>query len=98
MDGTPIEGGALRRRHRVMEPYTGTAYHSQEPCCRCGGNLLRLEPPVQGSWRYYCPACQHLTVPRPEAERAMREKPPDAIGVVVAVPFPLVLHPSPEQA
>ena len=98
MDGTPIEGGALRRRNRD----DGALYrHSVS----LPGTLLplRRQPlapgaPVQGSWRYYCPACQHLTVPRPEAERAMRAKPPDAIGVVVAVPFPLVLHPKPEQA
>ena len=76
-----------------MEPYTGTAYASKESCWRCGGSLWRLEPPVQGSWRYYCRTCQHLTVTRVEAERALCEMPPDAVGVVVSVPFPVVLSP-----
>jgi hypothetical protein len=41
-----------------MEPYTGTAYTSQEPCWRCGTCLWRLEPPGPGGWRFYCPTCQ----------------------------------------
>jgi hypothetical protein len=31
---------------------------------------------------------------RTEAERAMRDKPPDAVGVVVAVPFPVIVRPT----
>jgi hypothetical protein len=79
-----------------MESYTGTAYASQEACWRCGASLWRLEPPVDSAWRYYCPACQHLTVRRAEAEHVLSAKPPGAVGVVVAVPYPLVLsrHPS----
>ena len=75
-----------------MESYTGTAYASQESCWRCGGRLWRLEPPVQGSWRCYCPTCEHLTVPRPAADAALRTPPPGAVGVVIAVPYPLRLQ------
>jgi hypothetical protein len=78
----------------LMKPYAGKAFQTQEPCWRCGTCLWRLEPPVDGTWRYYCSACQHLTVRRAEAERALRDKPPDAVGVVVAVPFPAVLRPT----
>jgi uncharacterized Zn finger protein (UPF0148 family) len=53
-----------------MASYTGTAYASQESCWRCGASLWRLEPLVYGSWRFYCPTCQHLTVPRAEAAAA----------------------------
>ena len=82
----------------LMEPYTGAAYASQERCWRCNGSLWRLEPPVQGHWRWYCRVCQHLTLPRAEAERALRETPAGAVGVVVAVPFPVVLTPVPADA
>ena len=81
-----------------MEPYTGTAYHLQEPCWRCGDTPVAPGAPGPGGWRYYCPACQHLTMPRAEAEQALHAQPAGAVGVVVAVPFPLVLHPVPDQA
>ena len=76
-----------------MASYTGIAYASHESCWRCGASLWRLEPPVHGSWRFYCPACQHLTVPRAEAAAALRTPPPGAVGVVLAVPYPLRLQP-----
>jgi hypothetical protein len=53
---------------------------------------------VQGHWRLYCRVCQHLTLPRAEAERALREMPAGAVGVVVAVSFPVVLTPVPANA
>ena len=81
-----------------MASYTGAAFQTQEPCWCCGTSLWRLEPPVDGAWHYYCPACQHLTLLRAEAERALREIPPGAVGVVVAVPFPVVLHPVQKHA
>ena len=54
-----------------MEPYTGTAYASQEPCWRCGTRLWRLDPLGPGGWRFYCPTCQHLTMTRAEANQAL---------------------------
>jgi hypothetical protein len=81
-----------------MEPYTGTAYASQERCWRCGGRLWRLEPPVQGDWCFYCPAGQHLTLTRAEADQALPALPAGAVGVLVAWPYPLVLHPVPGHA
>jgi hypothetical protein len=71
-----------------MEPSTGTAWRSQDTCWRCDTRLWRLEPPVQASWPYYCPACQHLTVTRAEAARALATIPKGAVGVVIAWPYP----------
>jgi hypothetical protein len=76
--------------------YTGVAYASQEPCWRCGTALWRLDPPAPGAWKYYCPACEHLTMTRAAAEQALRDLPsqsPSAIGVIVAWPYPLRLQP-----
>jgi hypothetical protein len=75
-----------------MEPYTGTAYASQEPCWRCGTPLWRLDPPGPSGWRFYCPTCQHLTMPRAEADQALHTLPAGAVGIVVAWPYPLVLE------
>ena len=77
-----------------MEPYIGTAYHSHASCWRCGTRLWRLDPPVQGDWRLYCPTCQHLTMTRAEADEALRTVADGAVGVVVAVPYPLRLAPA----
>ena len=67
-------------------PRSTTAYQSAEPCWRCGRPLLYLTPPLRGDWHFYCPACEHLTSPRAELERAMRELEDGAVGVVAAVP------------
>lgn len=77
-----------------MEPYTGVAYHAHESCWRCGTQLWRLEPAVQGHWRFYCPGCQQLTVTRAEAEAALQSLPDGAVGVVVAVLYVLRLEPA----
>jgi hypothetical protein len=77
-----------------MEPYTGVAYHAHESRWRCGTRLWRLEPAAQGHWRFYCPACQHLTVTRAEADQALQVLPDGAVGVVVAVPYVLRLEPA----
>jgi hypothetical protein len=74
-----------------MEPYTSTAYASQEPCWRCGTRLWRLDPPGPGGWRFYCPTCQHLTMTRAEADQALHTMPAGAVGVVAAWPYPLIL-------
>jgi hypothetical protein len=74
-----------------MEPYTGMAYTSQEPCWRCGTRLWRLDPPGPGGWRFYCPPCQHLTMTRAEADQALHTLSAGAVGVVAAWPYPLVL-------
>jgi hypothetical protein len=75
-----------------MEPYTGIAYASQEPCWRCGTRLWRLDPPGPGGWRFYCPTCQHLTMTRADAGQALHTLPAGAVGVVAAWPYPLVLE------
>jgi hypothetical protein len=72
-----------------MEPYTGTAYASQEPCWRCGTPLWRLDPPGPGGWRFCCSTCQHLTMTRAAADQALHTLPAGAVGVVVAWPYPL---------
>ena len=72
-----------------MSSSIGTALTSDEPCWRCGTPLWRLTPPVQGGWDYYCPACQHLTLTRAEAEQALRAIPAGAVGILVAVPYRL---------
>ena len=89
----------------TMSSYTGTAAVSNEPCWRCGTSLWRLTPPVQGEWIFYCPACQHLTLTRAEAEQALCTLPAGAIGVVVAVPYRLdgsittgVAHPTQKES
>jgi hypothetical protein len=74
-----------------MEAYTGRAWRSQDVCWRCDASLWRLEPPIQGGWLYYCPACQHLTMTRAEADWALATIPEGAVGVVVAWPYPLRL-------
>ena len=88
-----------------MSSSTGTAAVSNEPCWRCGTSLWRLTPPVQGERIFYCPACQHLTLTRAEAEQALYTIPADAIGVVVAVPYRLdrsittgVAHPAQKES
>ena len=88
----------MQRKDSIMEPYTGTARSSDECCWRCHRHLWHLEPLVQGSWQYYCPECQHLTVTRAEADRALHDMPAGAVGVVVAVPYPLrLVSPAPSQ-
>jgi hypothetical protein len=72
-----------------MSSHTETVAVSDAPCWRCGTPLWRLTPPVQGGWAFSCPACQHLTLTRAEAEQALRTIPAGAIGVVVAVPYRL---------
>ena len=70
--------------------YKGIAYHSDERCHQCGGELWYISPPVSG-WEYYCPKCQHLTAPREKLMEMLKNLEPGAIGVVSAVPFKLSL-------
>jgi hypothetical protein len=80
----------------MNDDYTGTAYASQEACWRCGTALWRLAPPAPGAWTYYCPACEHLTMPRAAAEQALHDltvQSPTAVGVIVAWPYRLQLQP-----
>lgn len=64
-------------------------------CCRCtplaSSGLFELDEEAQAltSWRYWCRRCQHLVMTFEEAERALDNKALGAIGVIVAVPFPL---------
>lgn len=80
----------------MAEPYTGTAYATQEPCWRCGTRLWRLDPPAPGAWKYYCPSCQHLTMTCAAAEQALDAlavQAPTAVGVIAAWPYRLRLQP-----
>jgi hypothetical protein len=61
-----------------------TVYRSDEPCWRCGGPLVRLEPPLEG-WPYYCPRCEQLTITAAQCDALWRSIGGGAIGAVVAV-------------
>jgi hypothetical protein len=77
--------------------YSGAAYASQETCWKCGTDLYRLVPPVDGAWHYWCRACQMLTLTQQEAQQALdtlQERHPGAIGAIVSWPFPLVFTPA----
>ena len=70
-----------------MSQHSGI-YTTQEPCWRCQHLLYRVHPPIQG-WSYYCNACAHLTQTKAALEQAMRDKDPEALGIVAAWPHKL---------
>jgi hypothetical protein len=80
-----------------LEPYTGTAYTSGEPCWRCGAALWRLDPPAPGGWTFYCPTCQYLVMTRAAAEHALRDLAGPSLGVLVSWPYRLHLQPQKEN-
>jgi hypothetical protein len=57
---------------------------TNEPCWRCGGDLDRVDPPLDG-WEYHCQKCQHLTSPGSKLKAAMAGKPKESAGIVAAV-------------
>jgi hypothetical protein len=57
---------------------------TEELCWKCH-NLLKTVEPEKDGWKYYCPFCKHLTMPRWQMIRNLERVEGDAVGIVVAV-------------
>jgi hypothetical protein len=85
------------------KPYNAAIYESAERCCQCNRRIVRLAPPYEGHWEFYCLVCRALVTPARRAQALMERLPvehPGAVGIVVAVPFELPIpweRPAPEE-
>jgi thiol-disulfide isomerase/thioredoxin len=74
-------------------------FEIQLSCAVCGGSgLWRLDEAssaLVSGWKLWCPYCRRLVLDEAEASAALRDRPPDSLGVVVAVDFPLERSPLP---
>jgi hypothetical protein len=61
-------------------------YETAHRCWVCDAHLWHVDPALNG-WHHYCWFCQHLTSTKDTLDRAMREKAPEAAGVVASVPM-----------
>jgi|SRR5262245_2972357 len=78
--------------NRARDDAGSAVYRSDELCWKCRGPLVELRPPLD-SWRYYCPACTHLTLTEIEAASSLERLQPGQLGAVVSVTRRLRIEP-----
>jgi hypothetical protein len=85
MTDIPLYEGDTITLHWGTLQWTCQVFRSDEPCVRCGGATVRIDPPWE-TWTLLCCAESALTTTQAAHRTAIDQLAPGAIGLVSALP------------